>query len=99
MAVCGKCIHKNVCGFCKEMGFENVVRANDFNCKDYLPIADVEKVKHGEWLDDIKDITPLNGIIKRKALVGYRCSVCNRPEFHKEPYCNCGAKMKEGTDV
>ena len=44
MAVCGKCIHKNVCGFCKEMGFENVVRANDFNCKDYMPTADVVKV-------------------------------------------------------
>ena len=37
MAVCGKCIHKNVCEFCKEMGFQDVVRANDFNCKDYLP--------------------------------------------------------------
>lgn len=44
MAVCGKCIHKNVCDFCKEMGFENVVRANDFNCKDYISTADVVEV-------------------------------------------------------
>ena len=58
-----------------------------------LETADVVEVKHGEWLDDIQEICPLNGIIPIKALVGYRCSVCNRPEFLKEPYCNCGAKM------
>lgn len=25
----------------------------------------------------------------------YKCSVCGRRESVKEPYCNCGAKMKE----
>ena len=57
--------------------------------------ADVEEVKHGKWIEDIKDIFPANGIVPIKALVGYRCSVCNRPELRKEPYCNCGAKMDE----
>lgn len=60
------------------------------------PTADVEEVRHGKWLDDIKEIMPLNGNILRKALVGYRCSECGRPEFNREPYCNCGAKMDGG---
>ncbi|MBQ8390954.1 MAG: hypothetical protein IJX50_00205 [Clostridia bacterium] len=57
------------------------------------PTADVVEVVHGYWIEDIKEIVPLNGIVPIKALVGYRCSVCNRAEFNKEPYCNCGAKM------
>ena len=59
------------------------------------PSADVEEVKHGHWIDDIKEICPFNGVFKIKTIVGYRCSVCNRPELRKEPYCNCGAKMDE----
>ena len=58
--------------------------------------SDVVEVKHGHWIEDIKEICPFNGIVPMKALVGYRCSVCNRPEFLKEPYCNCGAKMDGG---
>lgn len=56
------------------------------------PTADVEEVKHGEWLDNIKVISTV-GMTDIKALVGYRCSVCGREEVAKEPYCNCGAKM------
>ena len=62
-----------------------------------FPASDVEEVKHGHWVEDIKEIAPFNGIVPIKALVGYRCSVCNRPEFLKEPYCNCGAKMDGGS--
>ena len=71
---------------------EYVVGIGEINS---IPTADVQEVKHGQWIDDIKEIFPLNGNIPLKALVGYRCSVCNRPEFLKEPYCNCGAKMDE----
>lgn len=95
MAVCGKCIHKNVCGFCKEMGFEDVVRANDFNCKDYLPEADVAEVVHGHWIDCIEAGTTVAGI-NVSGLTGYNCSVCGRYEGIKELYCNCGAKMDGG---
>lgn len=59
--------------------------------------TDVEEVKHGYWVDDIQDVPPLNGYIKRKTLVGYRCSLCNSSELRKEPYCNCGAKMDGGS--
>ena len=91
MAVCGKCIHKNVCVFCKEMGFENVVRANDFNCKDYIPTADVAEVKHGEWAW-IADDSPM-------------CTYCGKVFDTNDDadagitwlYCpNCGAKMDGG---
>ena len=58
-----------------------------------FPASDVEEVKHGHWVDDIREIPPLNGYIKRKTLVGYKCSECGRAEIFKEPYCNCGAKM------
>lgn len=95
MAVCGKCIHKNVCGFCKEMGFENVVRANDFNCKDYISTDDVAEVKNGTWIDDIQKFTSPAGVTQ-KYLCGYKCSLCGRSERIKEPYCNCGAKMDGG---
>ena len=61
--------------------------------------ADVVEVVHGYWIEDIKEIVPLNGIVPIKTLVGYRCSECNRVEFNKEPYCNCGAKMDEGRDT
>lgn len=58
--------------------------------------VDFVEVKHGHWIDDVQDVPPLNGYIKRKTLVGYRCSLCNRAELKKEPYCNCGAKMDGG---
>ena len=56
------------------------------------PTADVAAVRHGKWIEDWKVIYTLGGV-DRKSLVGYRCSLCNRPEFLQEPYCNCGAKM------
>ena len=85
MAVCGKCIHKNVCGFCKEMGFEDVVRANDFNCKDYLPEADVAEVKHGEWL-------------RQNGGFFFLCSVCGKAAATKGKYCHdCGTQMDGGS--
>ena len=45
MAVCGKCIHKNVCEICRALSYENVVRANDFKCKAFIPTADVVEVR------------------------------------------------------
>lgn len=64
---------------------------------DNVSTADVVEVRHGKWIDDIRDITTVAGI-DRKSLVGYKCSVCGRSEIHKEPYCNCGAKMDLGDD-
>ena len=60
-----------------------------------IPAADVEEVKHGHWMDNIKTISTV-GTPNIKALVGYKCSECGRAEVCKEPYCNCGAKMDGG---
>lgn len=60
------------------------------------PTADVVEVRHGKWLDDEKTIATVSGV-EMKAIVGYRCSRCGRPEFIRELYCNCGAKMDEGS--
>lgn len=64
---------------------------------DDIPSADVVEVEHGYWIDDMKDLSTVAGI-EMKSLVGYRCSVCGRPEFIKELYCNCGAKMDGGKE-
>ena len=45
------------------------------------PAADVEPVRHGEWVDNV---------------TCYSCSLCRRVERTKEPYCHCGAKMDGG---
>ena len=55
----------------------------------WTPAANVAPVVYGRWepvLDDVWNLpTPV--------CVGCRCSVCGRDEQHKEPYCNCGARM------
>ena len=59
---------------------------------EQMPAADVEEVKHGEWLDCVETGTTVAGITN-SGFVGYKCSLCGRYEGKKEPYCNCGAKM------
>lgn len=58
------------------------------------PAADVEPVRHGEWLEETEyyadDYSECN---VRKV---YACSLCGRTEKRKEPYCHCGAKMDGG---
>ena len=56
-----------------------------------IPTIEAEPVRHGEWepvLDSVRNLpTPV--------LSGWRCSECGRRiDIHKEPYCNCGAKMR-----
>ena len=49
------------------------------------PVADVEEVKHGQWIFDIRTIIP-------------RCSVCGEDAIAEtvSPYCPwCGAKCEE----
>ena len=49
------------------------------------PVADVEEVKHGQWVFDIRTIVP-------------RCSVCGEDAIAEtiSQYCpHCGAKMEE----
>lgn len=60
-----------------------------------IPTADVEEVKHGEWIPtDIEQ--EFSGCIDE--VIIYKCSLCGRYEDKQEPYCNCGAKMDEKKD-
>lgn len=54
------------------------------------PTLDYAPVKHGEWLEFVCD-DPYH----RTSNTEYKCSECGRFALNKEPYCHCGARMKE----
>lgn len=77
-------------------------RAKDFaQLTDDIPAADVEEVKHGNWID-----VPLNVYNDRYGMNKYnlrtKCSVCEYAMPRKYPrfnICpNCGAKMGKGQE-
>ena len=52
----------------------------------YIPTADVEEVRHGQWID-------VNGDGSL-----WRCCICGETQCCKSNYCGeCGAKMDRGT--
>ena len=53
------------------------------------PTEDVVPAVHGRWEAVLEDVWNL----PMPVCVGWRCSECGREEQHKEPYCNCGARM------
>lgn len=59
-----------------------------FDIINTQPAADVEEVKHGEWIDKLVEC---NGVAEIKSV----CSLCGNPnKRYKPPYCpHCGAKM------
>lgn len=86
---CKDCIHYDVCGFSDLVDCDG--------CWDIKNKADVQEVKHGNW------------IFKGVHISGFafKCSVCGRYMFANEeqcnttkdliknfPFCHCGAKMK-----
>ena len=69
------------------------VAANILQSMVDIPAADVEPVRHGHWVADVRyRATPL-GI---GCLFRYKCSVCGTFVDQETKYChNCGAKMDE----
>lgn len=61
------------------------------NVINRAPTVDAEPVRHGEWLS-----TALVDQKGRVIVEQYKCSLCGRQEYQKEPYCHCGAKMDGG---
>lgn len=62
-----------------------------------IPTADIEVVRHGEWLQNSVKMGIYGKDGSENAFfLGYKCSLCGRAELYKEPYCNCGAKMDGG---
>lgn len=63
-------------------------------CKqlEQIPTADVQKVRHGEWLNECEhSVLPSKKIIEWNSK---RCSECGGKQTHKTNYCsNCGTKM------
>ena len=91
---CVKCIHFPVCS--RRMGGMDLER-----CEDFKDAADVVEVRHGEWVEQIREtIIPVeydsNGDLILHKVVEYTCSLCDRLCGKKEPYCHCGAKMDGG---
>ncbi len=62
----------------------------DFTVVDSISGADVEPVRHGEWIPHM--INTFFGPLQD----GWHCSLCGRQELYKQPYCNCGACMNGG---
>jgi hypothetical protein len=63
---------------------------------EYTPTANVQEVRHGEWVKNQEDMYWGNYFIRRN------CSICGGSPFYQEglgtykltPYCpHCGAKM------
>lgn len=70
-----------------DCGYDDCVTAVQDTISD-MPAADVEEVKHGEWIDKLVEC---NGVAEIKSV----CSLCGNPnKRYKPPYCpHCGAKM------
>ncbi len=64
-----------------------------------LPAIDVEEVKHGEWRETIWKRHNLLKDYQGNLVPQYMCSLCQREEMQKEPYCHCGAKMDGDRDA
>lgn len=66
---------------------------------DDIPAADVVEVKHGEWRETIWKRHNLLKDYHGNPVPQYMCSLCQREEMQKEPYCHCGAKMDGDRDA
>ena len=98
---CKDCIHYCVCkdtvtedNWTDETPMEIKAIFSPKYCDYFYPAADVESVRHGEWIE-IKKYSEMFGV---DFILGYRCSLCGRREEYLQPYCNCGAKMNGGNE-
>ena len=84
---CKKCFHYVACKeVASHSGYADI-NYTESQCKHFIPTADVQEVKHGEWLHK-------NGEMY--------CSICGSEAlmdevYYQSPHCpNCGAKMDGG---
>lgn len=68
---------------------------------EHLPAADVEEVRHGEWIPyEFETYCPAefdeNGDLITHKYTHYKCSLCGEQNREIKPYCpGCGAKMNK----
>ena len=57
-----------------------------------VPTLDLESLRpKGEWIDISRVMHSFDGDWFAEQ---YKCSLCGRKEYKKEPFCNCGADMR-----
>jgi len=67
----------------KELGIYDTTELKEM--LSYFPTADVQEVKHGEWIKT-----------ERSEYYNWECSLCNGLVEFRSDYCpECGAKMVE----
>ncbi|MDE7281583.1 MAG: zinc ribbon domain-containing protein [Ruminiclostridium sp.] len=68
-----------------------------------LPTANVQEVKHGRWIAELRGLYHGINLLDDKNFKGlpmYSCSECKEKVIYKGNYCpNCGAKMDVGEDI
>ena len=79
----------------QDLGFDEISRIHKVNAFNHfiknLPTADVEKVKHGEW------IWTESGEADYEQF--WVCSVCKEKSYIKTKFCSdCGARMEGGKE-
>lgn len=63
-----------------------------------VPTADVEEVRHGEWISELVKKCDWKGN-KQSYYQPISCSLCHESQAIKYPYCPyCGAKMDGGKE-
>ena len=80
-------------------GISHAVIANQII--DSVPTADVEEVRHGEWVDEIRTFSVMDkyGYVREEQKKTHTCSLCRVGivGLDNMRYCpNCGAKMDGG---
>ena len=79
---CKDCFHNVTCVY------RNNLHHAESHCEDFINKENVVEVKHGRWVE--RSDKGIIGVLR----CPYECNICGRVETFKEPYCNCGAKMK-----
>ena len=60
-----------------------------------IPAAEVVERKRGRWIEHDCFKCNSNGDPVIKTGTVFVCSECGREELHREPFCHCGADMRE----
>lgn len=104
-AECGYCCNEKFKFTYMQLAHERTftpITEPDFFCADGsykkgLPAADVQEVKHGHWIAEMRGLYHGINLLDDKQFKGlnmYSCSECDEKVIFKGNYCpNCGAKM------
>jgi hypothetical protein len=79
-------------------GIEDVAYYHAIKIIREMPVADVQPVKHGRWID-IYEYCKAHGLRPSGLEVYYWCSECDKAAKKTSDFCpNCGARMDGDTE-